>query len=154
VDGHQLALGNTTLMAAHAVDVTPMQAPAEERRAAGASVMFLAVDGAWLACSASPTDRESTPQALAQLRAAGMQVIMATGDGTTTAAAVARRLGIESSTARFARRTSSTWSIAARTGPARRDGRRRHQRRACTGSSRRRHRDGHRHRRRDRPAPS
>jgi Cu+-exporting ATPase len=95
VDGRQLALGNGVLMREQGVEVAPMQATAEERRAAGASVMFLAVDGrlAGLLSVADPI-RETTPQALAQLRAAGMQVIMATGDGGTTAAAVARQLGI------------------------------------------------------------
>jgi len=95
VDGLLLALGNGVLMREHGVDVAPLQAAAEERRAAGASVMFLAVDGrlAGLLSVADPI-RETTPQALAQLRAAGMEVIMATGDGATTAAAVAKQLGI------------------------------------------------------------
>jgi Cu+-exporting ATPase len=95
VEGRQLALGSGTLMAAHAIDTTPLQDAAEARRADGASVMFLAVDGrlAGLVSVADPI-RETTPQALEQLRAAGMQVIMATGDGATTAAAVAKRLGM------------------------------------------------------------
>jgi len=95
VDGLLLALGNGVLMREHGVDVAPLQAAAEERRAAGASVMFLGVDGrlAGLLSVADPI-RETTPQALAQLRAAGMEVIMATGDGATTAAAVAKQLGI------------------------------------------------------------
>jgi Cu+-exporting ATPase len=95
VDGQPLALGNGVLMQEHAVDTAPLQAAAEARRAAGASVMFLAVGGrlAGLVSVADPI-RDTTPQALAQLRAAGMRVIMATGDGATTAAAVARQLGI------------------------------------------------------------
>jgi Cu+-exporting ATPase len=57
--------------------------------------MFLSVGGrlAGLVSFADPI-RDTTPQALAQLRAAGMRVIMATGDGATTAAAVAQQLGI------------------------------------------------------------
>jgi Cu+-exporting ATPase len=72
-----------------------MLAQAEALRAGGASVMFLAADGklAGLLSVADPI-RDTTPQALAQLRAAGMEVIMATGDGAGTAAAVGRELGI------------------------------------------------------------
>jgi Cu+-exporting ATPase len=95
VDGHELALGNTTLMRDRGVAIEAMQAAAEERRAAGASAMFLARDGrvAGLVSVADPI-RATTPAALQQLRASGLRVIMATGDGPTTAAGVARQLGI------------------------------------------------------------
>ena len=39
--------------------------------------------------------KASTPEALASLKAAGIRVVMATGDGHTTAGAVASRLGID-----------------------------------------------------------
>jgi Cu+-exporting ATPase len=57
--------------------------------------MYLAVDGrlAGLAAVADPV-KPGTPAALAALRAAGLTVIMATGDGLTTARSVAKRLGI------------------------------------------------------------
>jgi len=95
VEGHQLALGNTTLMRDRGVAIEAMQAAAEERRAAGASAMFLARDGlvVGLVSVADPI-RDTTPAALQQLRASGLRVIMATGDGPTTAAGVARQLGI------------------------------------------------------------
>jgi Cu+-exporting ATPase len=96
VDGRQLALGNTALMHSRQVDVAALQAQSEALRATGASVMFLAVDGhaAGLVAVADPI-RATTPAAIAQLRASGLRVIMATGDGTTTAAGVARALGID-----------------------------------------------------------
>ncbi len=96
VSGKQLALGNTALMAQSAVDVAPLQPQAEALRSAGASVMHLAVDGrlAGLLAVSDPV-KASTPEALAMLRAAGLKVVMATGDGPTTARAVAARLGIE-----------------------------------------------------------
>jgi Cu+-exporting ATPase len=95
VDGHALALGNTTLMRERGVAIDAMQAAAEERRAAGASVMFLSRDGrAFGIVSVADPIRQSTPAALDQLRASGLRVIMATGDGATTAAGVARQLGI------------------------------------------------------------
>jgi Cu+-exporting ATPase len=95
VDGRALALGNRTLMAEEGVEVTVLQGAAERLRAEGASVMFLAVDGriAGLLAVSDPI-KESTPEALAQLRAAGLRLIMATGDGETTAQAVAQALGI------------------------------------------------------------
>jgi Cu+-exporting ATPase len=57
---------------------------------------LVAVDGrvAGLLGVADPV-KESTPEALAALRAAGIRVIMATGDNRTTADAVARRLGLD-----------------------------------------------------------
>jgi Cu+-exporting ATPase len=69
---------------------------AEALRAEGASVMHLAVDGklAGLLAVSDPV-KTSTPAALAALKAAGMHIIMATGDGLTTAQAVGRRLGID-----------------------------------------------------------
>jgi Cu+-exporting ATPase len=96
VDGHGLSLGNRVLMQSRQVEIAPLQAQAEQRRAEGASVMFLAVDGrlAGLLSVADPI-KDSTASALQDLRAAGLRVIMATGDGATTAAAVARRLGLD-----------------------------------------------------------
>ena len=95
VDGHSLALGNTTLMRSRNVGVDLLQQVAEERRSDGASVMFLARDGQLMGIvSVADPIRETTPKALEQLRASGLQVIMATGDGPTTAAGVARQLGI------------------------------------------------------------
>jgi Cu+-exporting ATPase len=58
--------------------------------------MFLAVDGrlAGLLCVADPI-KETTPRALEELRRAGLRVIMATGDGVSTALAVGKTLGID-----------------------------------------------------------
>ncbi len=96
VEGRALALGNTALMTQAGVDVAPLLAQAESLRTQGASVMFLAVDGALagLLAVADPV-KASTPEALATLHAAGLRVVMATGDGQTTAHAVAARLGID-----------------------------------------------------------
>ncbi|MDO8440919.1 MAG: copper-translocating P-type ATPase [Polaromonas sp.] len=96
VAGRQLALGNTALMQQVGVSVTPLLAEAEALRAEGASVMHLAVDGqlAGLLAVSDPI-KPSTPEALATLKAAGLRIVMATGDGLTTARAVAARLGID-----------------------------------------------------------
>ncbi len=96
VGGRQLALGNTALMEQLGVDVSGLLSQAEALRGEGASVMFLAGDAKLLGLLAvSDPVKASTPEALATLRAEGMRVVMATGDGLTTARAVAARLGIE-----------------------------------------------------------
>jgi P-type Cu+ transporter len=96
VDGKQLALGNTTLMQQADVAVDAMLMQAEALRTEGASVMYLAVDGklAGLLAVSDPV-KASTPEALAALKTAGLRIVMATGDGLTTAKSVGRRLNIE-----------------------------------------------------------
>ena len=96
VAGHALALGNTTLMTQLGVTVDSLTAHAEALRAEGASVMHLAVDDRLMGLLAvSDPVKASTPEALAMLKRAGLRVVMATGDGLTTARAVAGRLGID-----------------------------------------------------------
>ncbi|WP_310449521.1 heavy metal translocating P-type ATPase [Sulfuritalea sp.] len=96
VGGRHLALGNAALMADAGVDVSDMVVAAEALRLEGASVMHLAVDGRLLGLLAvADPIKASTAEALASLRQAGLRVIMATGDGLTTAQAVGKRLGIE-----------------------------------------------------------
>ena len=96
VAGRQLALGNTTLMQQLGVAVDELVPQAEALRAEGASVMHLAADGRLLGLLAvSDPVKASTPEALATLKAAGLRIVMATGDGLTTAQAVASQLGIE-----------------------------------------------------------
>jgi Cu+-exporting ATPase len=96
VDGHPLALGNTALMHDEGVATDAAQARAEQLRVEGASTMFLAVDGrlAGLVAVADPV-KSSTPEAIAALHEAGLRIVMATGDGRSTAEAVARELGID-----------------------------------------------------------
>ena len=91
-----VALGNTALMDELGVDWQGMLEDAEKLRATGASVMYLAVDGrlAGLLAVADPV-KASTPEALATLRDSGLRIVMATGDGLTTAKAVAGELGID-----------------------------------------------------------
>ncbi|MEO8203210.1 MAG: heavy metal translocating P-type ATPase [Betaproteobacteria bacterium] len=96
VGGRRIALGNGAFMQQAGVDVAPLAAHAEELRSEGASVMHLAVDGklAGLIAVSDPI-KASTAEALGQLKALGLRVVMATGDGLTTANAVGRKLGID-----------------------------------------------------------
>ena len=96
VDGKRLALGNTALMEQERIDVTVMADPAESLRKKGASVMYLAVDGRLSGLLAvSDPIKKSTPEAVRDLKGAGIRIIMASGDGVSTAKAVAQRLGID-----------------------------------------------------------
>ena len=99
VGGRRLALGNMTLMAQEGIALessTELAGRAEALRQSGASVIHLARDGQLLGLLAvSDPIKASTPEALASLRAAGLRVVMATGDGLTTARAVGQRLGID-----------------------------------------------------------
>jgi Cu+-exporting ATPase len=89
-------LGNTALMEQARIDVTALAAVAEELRRTGASVVHLAIDGRIAGVLAvSDPIKASTPEALRGLREAGIHVVMATGDGWTTARSVAAKLGID-----------------------------------------------------------
>ncbi len=96
VDGKVVALGNTVLMKDVGVDAGPLGGAAEARRAEGASVVYVAIDGrlAGLIAVADPI-KESTPEAIRTLKQAGIRVVMATGDGLTTAKAVGAKLGLD-----------------------------------------------------------
>jgi Cu+-exporting ATPase len=96
VAGRRVVLGNTVLMTQEGIDVAVLGNAAEALRQEGASVMYLAADGRLQGLLAvSDPVKQSTPDALTALRQAGMRVIMATGDGETTARAVGKRLGID-----------------------------------------------------------
>jgi Cu+-exporting ATPase len=97
VDGSTVALGNAGLMAeSHAAIGDDANARAEQLRQHGATVMFLAVDGS-LAALLAVADRikPDTPAAIQALHAAGLRIVMLTGDNATTAQSVARTLGID-----------------------------------------------------------
>ena len=96
VEGRRVVLGNTALMEDEGVAWKALSEAAERLRQEGASVMYLAVAGAvaGLVAVADPL-KASTPEALKVLRESGLAIIMATGDGLTTARAVGAKLGIE-----------------------------------------------------------
>ncbi|HRE18160.1 MAG TPA: heavy metal translocating P-type ATPase, partial [Rhodocyclaceae bacterium] len=95
VGGTHLVMGNAALMAQEKVDIDAVHALAEELRQTGSSIVYLAGSGRLIGLLAiSDPIKESTPEALATLRAAGLHVVMATGDGVTTAQSVGKRLGI------------------------------------------------------------
>jgi Cu+-exporting ATPase len=96
VEGRQVALGNAALLADLGVDTAPLQGRAEALRGEGGTVMLVAVDGraAGLVEALDPV-KPGAEEAIRALRAEGLRIVMMTGDGWTTARAVAGRLGID-----------------------------------------------------------
>jgi Cu+-exporting ATPase len=96
LEGRRLALGNATLMQQIGASTQSMAPQAEALRSEGASVMHLASDGRLIGLLAvSDPVKAGTAEALRVLKDSGLRLVMATGDGHTTARAVAARLGID-----------------------------------------------------------
>ncbi|WHZ11189.1 MAG: P-type ATPase [Burkholderiaceae bacterium] len=96
IEGVQVVCGSARFLAEKGIDVGSLMAAAEAVRAQAATVIFVGLGGklAGFVGIADPV-KESTPQAIKALRADGIRVVMLTGDGQTTAQAVARALGID-----------------------------------------------------------
>nr|WP_265632431.1 HAD-IC family P-type ATPase [Cupriavidus cauae] len=96
VDGVAVLCGAAKFLAEHGLEVGPLQPAAEAQRARSATVVFVAMDArlAGFVAIADPI-KPTTPAALHGLRKAGVRIVMLTGDGSTTAEAVGRDLGID-----------------------------------------------------------
>lgn len=97
VDGHEVVLGNASLLESRKIDPVPLVGAADGLRHKGQTVMLVAVDGrpAGLIGVADPI-KSSTREALQALRREDLHLVMLTGDNRVTAQAIARELGIES----------------------------------------------------------
>ena len=96
IDDKQVLLGNLRLMEAQKVDTTALSEQVQELRELAQTVMFLSVD-ARLAAIISVADpiKPTSREAIDQLHAAGLRIVVLTGDNATTAAAVAKQLGLD-----------------------------------------------------------
>jgi Cu+-exporting ATPase len=96
LDGRPVALGNLGFVESLANVPQVLKDKAEQLRATGETVVYLA-DGGRAAGIISVADpiKATTAEALRELAAEGIHVVMLTGDNETTARAVAKRLGIE-----------------------------------------------------------
>jgi Cu+-exporting ATPase len=96
VSGRQLALGNAALMADLGIETGELVARAEALQADGRTVMLVAADRkpAGLVAVADPVKADAA-EAIRALHEAGLKIVMATGDNERTAAAIARKLGID-----------------------------------------------------------
>ena len=96
VDGRALALGNAAFLRERGIDTAPGEHRADALRADGATVVSLAIDGRLAALIAvGDKVKPTTPEALAALKAAGLRIVMLTGDVRRSAEAVAAKLGID-----------------------------------------------------------
>ena len=96
VGGRPVALGNAAMMREMGLDTAHAEAEADTLRAMGKTAMFIAVDGALVGIVAvADPIKDSTAQAIKELHAQGLRIIMATGDNERTAQAVASKLGID-----------------------------------------------------------
>lgn len=96
VEGRRIALGNTAMMAEVGANATSLDDEAAALRQQGKTVMFIAVDGSvtGLVAVADPI-KQTTPEAIHSLHAAGLRIVMATGDAEATARAVGGQLGLD-----------------------------------------------------------
>ncbi|WP_138758547.1 heavy metal translocating P-type ATPase [Modestobacter altitudinis] len=97
VGDERVLVGNRALMTARGVDVAELSGAAERGATAGRTPMFVAVGGVAVAVlTVADTVRPESAEAVAQLRALGLQVWMLTGDDAATATAIADQVGIDS----------------------------------------------------------
>lgn len=93
--GHAVLVGNAALLAEQGVDAGALTREADRLADAGRTVLFIAIDGRAIGVIAvadqiRPTSRE----AIAAMRARGLEVVLLTGDETRVGEAVAREAGI------------------------------------------------------------
>jgi len=96
VEGRTILLGTADLMRDNSIVADPFLDRAEALRASGATAIFAAVDGKAVGVLAiADPIKPTTPAAIDALHAAGLRIVMLTGDNRTTALAVAEKLGID-----------------------------------------------------------
>ena len=96
VDGKLMAVGNVKLLSEEGVKRADLETKANEQRERGETVVFVSIDGkpaGYLGIS-DPV-KPTTKEALLQLQAEGIEVIMLTGDNRKTAESVAKELNIK-----------------------------------------------------------
>jgi Cu+-exporting ATPase len=96
VDEVEVLLGNVKLLEDNSIDCSALATQADQMSSEGQSVMYLAIAGtfAGLLVVSDPI-KETTPEAIKQLHAEGLKIVMLTGDNRATAEAVGKQLGID-----------------------------------------------------------
>jgi Cu+-exporting ATPase len=96
IDGHQVAAGNSKLLQSLGITIGELSLQADKQRSEGNTVMLVAIGGkaAGLIAVADPI-KDSTAEAIRELHAEGIEIVMLTGDSQTTAKAVAGKLNID-----------------------------------------------------------
>jgi len=96
IQSKKIAIGNVALMSDLGASTETLRGKAEALQAEGQTVMFVATDGRFAGFVAvSDPIKDSTAEAIEQLKKEGIKVVMVTGDNHKTAEAVAKKLGID-----------------------------------------------------------
>ncbi|MEE9913973.1 MAG: heavy metal translocating P-type ATPase [Deltaproteobacteria bacterium] len=96
IDGQKVLLGNSSLLEEFKIDAGPLAEHARAMRSEGQTVMFVGIGGemSGMLAVADPI-KETTPEAIRQLHAEGIRIVMLTGDNKITAEAVAKKLNLD-----------------------------------------------------------
>ena len=96
VDGRRVAVGNTRLMQLEGADLGPFAADREEMASTGRTVVCIAIDGRVVGLiGIADAPRPTSAAAVEALKAAGVEVVMLTGDNRATARRIADQLGVQ-----------------------------------------------------------
>jgi len=96
VDGVKVAVGNSKLLESLGIEAGDLPRLSEKYRKEGQTVMLIALEGkAAGVIGVMDPIKETTPEAIQEFHAQGIEVVMLTGDNRITAEAVARKLGID-----------------------------------------------------------
>jgi Cu+-exporting ATPase len=96
IDGKTVLLGNQKLMLDEGTDISALRGESEKLSAEGKTPMFISVDGTAAGIIAvADTLKEESVQAIQQLHALGIEVVMITGDNRRTGEAIGRQAGID-----------------------------------------------------------
>ena len=96
VAGQPVLLGTEALLEQRGLETVALRARADELRRDGQTVVFVSIGDALAGLlGVSDPVKRTTPEAIEQLRAEGLRVVMVTGDNRVTAEAVASTLGID-----------------------------------------------------------
>jgi Cu+-exporting ATPase len=96
IDGQVVLLGNSTLLEEFKIDASSLAQQAQSMRSEGQTVMLVGIAGkiGGLLAVADPI-KKTTPEAIQQLHAEGIRIVMLTGDNKVTAEAVAKKLNLD-----------------------------------------------------------
>src|SRR5690606_27399054 len=96
ISGKQILVGNRKLMHDHEIETAGQEQKLVDFEMEGKTAMMIAVDGHFRGIVAvADTIKETAPEAIKQLQAMGIDVVMLTGDNERTATAIAKQVGIE-----------------------------------------------------------
>ena len=96
MDGKVIVLGNDQLLTHQSIDISPLQSQVQAMRENGQTVVYVACNGKLSGViSIADKIKETSEEAIKQLHASGLKIVMVTGDNPITAAAVAKSLGLD-----------------------------------------------------------